>query len=189
MTNIKPSGNRINLASGQRPFPSPWLNLDLIEQTDDQGRPYTLDIKTNANDLHMFPDNSVEIIVAHHLVEHIAIHDLDAFVREWRRVLSPGGLLAIFVPNIREIDRAWVEGRISTFIHNVNTYGAYQGHVEDLHKWGYDDRELEDRISGWDGSKRQFEWSQVRNYTPQDPRYQGANIAQDWWILSKEFVK
>lgn len=180
---------KINLASGQRPFPKPWVNVDLIEQFDSEGKPYALDVKTNANDLHMFEDNSVDIIVAHHLFEHIAIHDHDAFITEWRRVLRPGGILAIFVPNIREIDRAWLEGRIDTFIHNVNTYGADQGHHEDLHKWGYDDNELRDRMSGWDGRNRKYEWAQVRQYQPDNPLYQGALIAQDWWILSMEFVK
>lgn len=179
---------KINLASGQRPFEKPWINIDLIEQTDSDGKPYQLDVKTNANDLHMFEDNSVDIIVAHHLVEHIAIHDLEAFVTEWRRVLKPGGVLSIFVPNLREMDKAWIEGRVNTFIHNVNTYGAYQGHVEDLHKWGYDERELEDRIGAWDGSQYKFPWT-VREFQPNNPLYSGASIAQDWWILSKEFVK
>lgn len=174
---------KINLASGQRPFPKPWINIDLI----DQG--YDVDILTDADDLHVIPDETVDIIVAHHLVEHIAIHDLERYVREWRRVLKVGGILSIHVPNIREIDRAWLEGRIDTYIHNVNTYGAWQGHVADLHKWAYDDRELEDRISSWDGSKRVFEWTEVRPYNPSNPLYQGASIATDWWILNKEFVK
>lgn len=180
---------KINLASGQRPFPKPWLNLDLYEQTDSNGVPYALDVKTDAKDLSMFKDETVDIIVAHHLVEHIAIHDLDTYITEWRRVLKVGGMLSIFVPNLKELDRAWVEGRISTFIHNVNTYGAYQGHVEDLHKWGYDITELDDRISGWDGTKDKFPWSKVQGYNPTNPLYQGADIAQDWWILSMEFIK
>lgn len=180
---------KINLASGQRPFGNGWKNVDLIEQNDSNGNKYQLDIQTDAKDLHMFEDNSVDIIVAHHLVEHIAIHDLEAYVTEWRRVLKPGGILAVFVPNIRELDKAWLEGRIPTFIHNVNTYGAYQGHVEDLHKWAYDEPELVDRLSGWDGNNRKFPWSHARTYQPNNPLYQGADIAQDWWILSMEFIK
>lgn len=180
---------KINLASGQRPYPKPWVNIDLIPQTDSNGNPYDLDIQTNANDLHMIPDESVDVIVAHHLVEHIAIHDLDAFLGEWRRVLKPGGMLSVFVPNLRELDKAWVEGRITTFIHNVNTYGAYQGHVEDLHKWGYDFDELRDRLSGWDGKESKYPWSRVQGYNPSNELYQGASIAQDWWILSMELIK
>lgn len=179
---------KINLASGQRPFPKPWINIDLIEQFDGNGNRYHVDILTDADNLSMFEDNSVDMIVAHHLIEHIAIHDLERYVAEWWRVLKQGGILSVHVPNIREIDRAWLDGKIDTFIHNVNTYGAFQGHVEDLHKWAYDHNELRDRISGWDGSKRKFEWK-TQNYNPSNPLYQSANIATDWWILNMEFVK
>ncbi len=180
---------KINLASGQRPFPKPWVNVDLIEQFDGEGNQYALDVKTDACDLSMFDDNSVDIIVAHHLVEHIALHDISRYVTEWYRVLRPGGILAVFVPNLKELDRAWVEGRIDTYIHNVNTYGAYQGHVEDLHKWGYDSTELHDRLSGWDGANRSIPWSEIGSPNMGDTRYDGANIAHDWWILEAEFKK
>lgn len=180
---------KINLASGQRPYPKPWINIDLIPQQDSDGKPYTLDIQSDARSLPMIADESVDIIVAHHLFEHIFLNDIDATITEWRRILKPGGILALFVPNIKEIAKAWIEGRISTFIHNVNTYGAYQGHMEDTHKWGYDEQELKDRVSGWDGTNNKFNWSEIRNYRPNDPIYHGASIAQDWWILSMEFVK
>jgi predicted SAM-dependent methyltransferase len=180
---------KINLASGQRPFAQPWVNVDLIEQFDAEGKKYDLDIKTDAKDLSMVASDSVDIIVAHHLVEHIALHHISEYVTEWHRVLRPGGILAVFVPNLKEINRAWLEGRIDTYIHNVNTYGAYQGHVEDLHKWGYDEAELKDRLSGWDGNQRSIQWSDIKLPNYSDQRYQGANIAKDWWILEMEFTK
>lgn len=179
---------KINLASGQRPFPKPWINIDLIEQFDGDGKRYDVDIITDAGDLHMFENDSVDVIVAHHLLEHIPIHDLDRYVAEWYRVLRRGGMLSVHVPNIRELDRAWLEGRIDTFIHNINTYGAYQGHVEDLHKWAYDHNELRDRVMCWDGTNAKYNFL-YQDYSPYNPLYQGANIAQDWWILSREFVK
>jgi predicted SAM-dependent methyltransferase len=168
---------KINLASGQRPFKKPWTNIDLI----DQG--YPVDILTDAKDLNMFADESVDIIVAHHLVEHIAIHELNDYLKEWRRVLKKGGILAVFVPDLRALDKAWLAGEINTYIHNVNTYGAWQGHISDLHKWGYDDAELTERFT------TEFQWAEVRGFNGGNAIYEGSNIAQDWWILSKEFVK
>lgn len=180
---------KINLASGQRPFAKPWTNIDLIEQFDGEGKQYALDIKADAGDLNMVESDSVDIIVAHHLLEHIPLHEVSRYITEWRRVLRPGGILAIYVPNLKEIDRAWIDGKIDTFIHNVNTYGAYQGHVEDTHKWGYDENELRDRVSGWDGRTKSIEWSKIQKPDYNDPRYQGADIARDWWILEMEFTK
>lgn len=172
---------KLNLASGQRPYKN-WTNIDLIEQG------YPVDIIADAKDLHMIDDESVDIIVAHHLLEHIAIHDLNEYIIEWRRVLKPGGVLSIHVPNLRKINKAWLEGKIDTYIHNVNTYGAYQGHVADLHKWGYDQQELDDRMRGWDGKDYKFEW-ECRGYNPTNPLYKDADIATDWWILNREYVK
>lgn len=173
---------KINLASGQRPFKPPWLNVDIR----DQG--YLVDVLTDAKDLNMFPNESVEIIVAHHLFEHIPIHEHGDYIREWRRVLKTGGMLSVFVPNMREMAKAWLGGRVSTFIYNVNSFGAFQGHVTDLHRWSYDKQELDDRICGWDGKDREFNW-ECRDYNPNNIIYEGADIAQDWYILSREYVK
>lgn len=178
---------RLNLASGQRPFKADWVNIDIKEQG------YPLDIVTDIKDLRMIPDESVEVAVLHHVVEHIAIHDLEQYIGEWLRVLKVGGRLAVFVPNLKELDKAWVEGRITTFIHNVNTYGAYQSGVEDLHKWGYDYQELIDRMSGQDQEgNRKFNWSIIQPITQDtlsNPVYKDADIAMDWWILAVEFTK
>lgn len=175
---------QINLASGQRPFPKPWINIDI----KDQG--YPVDILTDAKDLNMFKNESVDIIVAHHLVEHIPIHELENYVSEWHRVLKKGGILAVFVPNLKEINRAWLEGRIDTYIHNVNTFGAYQDSVHDLHKWGYDREELINRIKCKVHNEDYFKFDfNVFDYDPLDDRYLGSNIAQDWWILSLQFIK
>lgn len=178
---------KLNLASGQRPYPKPWINIDI----KDQG--YEVDYLADIKDLHMIGDESVDIAVLHHVVEHIAIHDLENYIREWQRVLKKGGKLVVCVPNLKEIDKAWQEGRIDTYIHNVNTYGAYQSGVEDLHKWGYDYNELVDRMSGKDQfGVSKFNWSivqPIQQYMLQSDLYKGADIAMDWWILAVEFTK
>lgn len=179
---------KLNLASGQRPFNKPWVNIDV----KDQG--YPVDILTDIKDLSMIESESVDIIVLHHVVEHIAIHELKSYITEWRRILKTGGKMAVFVPNLKELDKAWLEGRITTFIHNVNTYGAYQDSIHDLHKWGYDKDELVNRISDkndQDGSQS-FMWSSINLLNPDclnSESYKGANLAFDWWILAMEFVK
>lgn len=179
---------KLNLASGQRPFGEGWTNIDI----KDQG--YPVDILTDIKDLSMIEDGSVEVIVLHHVVEHIAIHELNDYIREWRRVLKEGGRMAIFAPNLKEINKAWVEGRISTFIHNVNTFGAYQDSIHDLHKWGYDYEELIHRIGGRNEQTGEYSFSwKARVLEPHivqnDPIYRGSDVAFDWWILAVEFEK
>ncbi|MBI5649608.1 MAG: class I SAM-dependent methyltransferase [Chloroflexi bacterium] len=51
-----------------------------------------------------FRDHMFDALIAQHVVEHI--DDLDAALREWQRVLKPGGRLALATPNARYPDPA-----------------------------------------------------------------------------------
>ncbi len=89
---------------------------------------------------------------------------------------------------MKELASAWLNGKINTFIFNVNTYGAYQGYITDLHRWSYDEQELRDRVCCWNGREDKFQF-EMRDYNRFNALYLGADIAEDWWILSKEFIK
>lgn len=47
-----------------------------------------------------FPDAIAEEIVASHVLEHFSMRDTADVLKEWVRVLKPGGLLRIAVPNL-----------------------------------------------------------------------------------------
>lgn len=177
---------RINLASGQRPFKD-WVNVDIREQYNDKGEKYQIDVISDVKNL-PFENESCDILLAHHLWEHIPLHEQEDVIREWYRVLKKGGILSIHIPNMKELAKAWFENKIDTFIFNVNTYGAYQGHVTDLHRWSYDEKELNERICCIRENKKLFDF-QMQNYNPNNPLYSGSSIAVDWWIMNKEFVK
>ena len=156
----------------------------------DQGHP--VDIIGDVRDLSIFDDETVDIIVAHHLLEHIALQDISAFIREWRRVLKVGGTLAICVPDLQALAGRWVKGELSAYDFNVNAYGAYQGYEYDLHRWGYNEQELVERVSGTSQGMQEFAWSDIHILIPQETfvgLYEGADIAFDWWILCMEFTK
>ena len=180
--NLLDHGNKINLASGQRPFKEPWLNVDIR----DQG--YKVDVLADIRSLPMIKDNSCEVLVAHHCLEHIDMSEVGAVAKEWYRILSPGGKLAVFIPDRKALIEAWQQGRIDDYIFNVNMYGAFQGHIEDLHRWSYTYEYLEKQMR----NNNEIPWSQVRRIEPwmmSDARYQGAECAFDWWILATEFTK
>lgn len=46
-----------------------------------------------------YPDNSVEEVRASHILEHFPRGDVEKVLKEWVRVLKPGGCLKIAVPN------------------------------------------------------------------------------------------
>jgi predicted SAM-dependent methyltransferase len=49
--------------------------------------------------LPMFPDGTAALIYACHCLEHVSFLETEAVLREWRRVLKPGGILRISVPD------------------------------------------------------------------------------------------
>jgi predicted SAM-dependent methyltransferase len=56
-----------------------------------------------------FPDNYADYAIAMHVIEHIGINDTVNTLKEWFRVLKPGGELRITCPNFDDIARRWVQ--------------------------------------------------------------------------------
>jgi ubiquinone/menaquinone biosynthesis C-methylase UbiE len=55
-----------------------------------------------------FPDGSVDELLAVHVLEHVHPARLDDTLREWRRVLAPGGYAQIHVPDGEALARAFL---------------------------------------------------------------------------------
>ena len=55
----------------------------------------------SCTDLSMFPTASLDVVFASNVLEHLVRPDVDATLREVRRVLSPGGRLILLQPNFR----------------------------------------------------------------------------------------
>ncbi len=85
---------RLNLGSGEVHLPG-YLSVDLRE---DCGANLVADVR------HLpYPDGSVEAIRAHDLLEHFSKFETTALLAEWHRVLIPGGLLELQMPNLHVI--------------------------------------------------------------------------------------
>jgi len=50
-----------------------------------------------------WPDNTVDEIVAHHVLEHFIYHHNHYVVRDWCRMLKPGGRIDIIVPDLDQL--------------------------------------------------------------------------------------
>ena len=133
----------LNLGCGPVYFESnadiEWENSDLADT--ESSRSWKVDKKRDfAQPFDDLFDNSVDIIVAWHIIEHVGLHENGSIVREWARVLKPGGRLYIACPNVREIARRIVNGTPpwnDPYICMVNLYGPYNGFEGDYHKWGF----------------------------------------------------
>lgn len=91
-------------------FEKTLLHIGNGDQHDDRyinidARPLSnVHIVTNKiHKLNMFKDNNVDLIYVCHIMEHIKIYDLQLVLNEFRRVLKPGGVLRISVPDFDKI--------------------------------------------------------------------------------------
>ncbi|CCE25358.1 MULTISPECIES: class I SAM-dependent methyltransferase [Methylotuvimicrobium] len=68
----------------------------------------------NANDLSRFADNTFSAIYASHILEHFSyISDLQEVLKEWFRVLLPGGKIYLSVPDLDTLATLLVDKSLS----------------------------------------------------------------------------
>lgn len=166
-----------NLGSGQRPFFSTpeieWINVDA------QAR-WNPDWVGDAAHT-PYPDGSADYVVLHHCYEHAGLGEADDMIRESHRLLKPGGSLIVTVPDIRELAKGFLAGRLDTITYAITLYGAFMGDEADRHKFGYDRDLLIENLS------KPCSWSKVAGFDWRP--IPSASVAQDWWILGVECVK
>jgi SAM-dependent methyltransferase len=93
----------LNLACGDFYLDTPeWINLDWY--------PHSKSVrKANLLDPLPFPDNHFEIVYSSHFIEHIPKSDITNFIFECHRVMKPGGIIRIVVPDFENIAREYVK--------------------------------------------------------------------------------
>lgn len=88
------------------------------------------------------PDGCAEEVMALHLIEHFYLWEVPAVLAEWRRLLQPGGLLVLELPNIELAARNLMKGRDD----QMSMWALYgdPGHEDPYmcHRWGYSARTI-----------------------------------------------
>ena len=92
----------LELGSGPRKGTDGWITFDFPVPNLEEGA----DLSGNLYQPLPFNDGEVSRIYCSHVLEHFHIRDLMKLLRECHRILRPGGVMSIAVPNAR----IWSEG-------------------------------------------------------------------------------
>jgi predicted SAM-dependent methyltransferase len=91
---VVPVPDRLHLGCGRRHIPG-FYHVDILEAPH-------VDLRHRVDSL-PFPDDCVRLIYASHLLEHFGRNEVEGVLREWRRVLRPGGTLRLAVPDFAAV--------------------------------------------------------------------------------------
>lgn len=131
---------RINVGCGQTPTPG-WINYDnsmsvrlaqwpflafIVEKLgllEEGSKRFVLFAKNNhiiwadATKHIPLPNDSAEVLYTSHMIEHLDREEVSLFLQEAYRVLAPGGIIRIAVPDLRKLVEQYIaEGDADKFI-------------------------------------------------------------------------
>lgn len=103
--------DKIHLGCGVK-YLQGWYHVDALEypHVDHVGR---------VEDLSFIPDNSSQLIYACHVLEHFGRKTYRAALEEWFRVLAPGGVLRLAVPDFRAAAELYLSGDMQRGLEDV----------------------------------------------------------------------
>jgi SAM-dependent methyltransferase len=90
-------GYGVDLGFGGDPIADHAIRVDLPRPYTKTGRNQSVQLGGDCADLKWFRDNSLDFVYSSHLLEDFP--DTAAVLREWMRVLKPGGHLVILCPD------------------------------------------------------------------------------------------
>jgi predicted SAM-dependent methyltransferase len=93
------SDGSLEIGCGTSPVESEGSRSMLLDIRDLPGVHFV----QSATDLSNFADGSIKLIVTRDCLEHISWRHTAATLAEWFRVLAPGGVLKIKVPNVEHL--------------------------------------------------------------------------------------
>ncbi len=116
----------LNVGCGHRYHPD-WFNIDLVAHSAEV-RQY--DLRKGLP----YQDNSFQGVYHSHVLEHLTPAEARLLLRECRRVLKPGGVIRVVVPNLEDI--------AGNYLHTISKINAHtpqpnnqSGELQDNHYW------------------------------------------------------
>lgn len=126
-------GAKLDICGGRNPWkPDEFLNVDIVDLPQ-------VDLIFDIRERFPIDDNVIVEIFSAATLEHFRELDNLHILREFHRILQPGGTLSVSTPDIEAIAKGLLEGDDIHLI-NQHFFGKYKGDQTedyDLHRWMY----------------------------------------------------
>jgi predicted SAM-dependent methyltransferase len=133
VSNSRSGQLRLHLGCGDRYIPG-------FVQVDIRPLPH-VDIVSPLDKLTMFDDGAASLVYASHVLEHFPRCQSAAVLLEWRRVLAPGGVLRLSVPDFEQLIKVYeTSGRELDSV--LGPLVGRQNHPYNFHYMVFDRRKL-----------------------------------------------
>jgi len=173
---------KLNLGCGDKIIQG-YINVDVVQERAGKQPDVICDIRN----LNIFPDDFCDEVMAIHVVEHFWRWEVQAIIKEWVRVIKPGGKLILECPNLitaceeflKNPDKAsqpGVEGQRTMWVF----YGdpRWQDPLM-VHRWGYSPNSLASLMQSCGLSEIRQEAAQFKLKEPRDMRLTGIKSIQN----------
>ena len=108
-----------------------------------------VDVHTDVSDLSMYKNQSVDVIYASHVLEHVSYRNQALpTLNEWHRVLRPGGVIMISVPDLEILSMLYLNSQLDREQQFMVMRMMFGGQIDDYdyHKGGYNEYLLRDLL-------------------------------------------
>jgi predicted SAM-dependent methyltransferase len=149
------SGLALNIGTGGHALVG-WVNLDETKPGDVLARVPPAP----------FRDECFDEILMSHVVEHMTLDDGRALMKECHRILKPGGVVTVIVPDAKILSLAYLAGQVDNY--RLNDLYVYSYCQESQHRWFYDRRTLNQLVAdaGFVGLRRLNRFTDARMMVP-----------------------
>ncbi len=149
-----PSSLKLHLGCGKRFLPG-FVHVDAVEYDH-------VDYVHVVERLPMFADDSADLIYTCHVLEHFRRSEVSDVLREWHRVLRPGGILRTAVPDFERLLQVYQESSDLSLI--IGPLFGRQDYLYNIHYNVFDfatlKRELE--AAGF-ADVRSYDWRKTEH--------------------------
>lgn len=116
-------------------------------------------------------DNSADMILASDILEHFSHREIDSVLKEWARVLKPGGEIIVRCPSLKLQVKAYVSGAWDADIASYMIFGG-QTNPGDYHCVAFDEASIRKHLEGAGFVVEQVEEQDI----PQDKGFINLNM-------------